>query len=124
MGRQFRSEYQKQLSSVVLLKSGLEMDFFKADSITAGQDQVFVFRQGKESVYQFHEDAILRTTNSKSDTLFAGKCLTEFDMDDKSNWISRLILKIEVESQEIQMAFNKCYWPNQKLKKKEVSFEY
>lgn len=124
MGRQFRSEYQKQLSSVVLLKSGLEMDFFKADSIIAGQDQVFVFRQGKELVYQFHEDAILRKTNSKNDTLFAGKCLTEFDIDDKSNWVSRLILKIEIENQEIQMAFNKYYRPNQKLKQKEVSFEY
>lgn len=124
MGRQFRSEYQKQLSSVVLLRSGLEMDFFKADSIIAEQKQIFVFRQGKESIYQFHEDAILRTKNSKSDTLFVGKCLTGFDMDDKSKWVSRLTLKIEVESQDIQMAFNKCYRPNQKLKQKEVRFEY
>ena len=124
MGQQFRSEYQKQLSSVVLLKSGLEMDFFKADSIIAEQKQIFVFRQGKKSTYQFHEDAILRTKNSKSDTIFVGKCLTEFDMDDKSDWVRRLTLKIEVESQEIQMAFNKCYRPNQKLKQKEVSFEY
>lgn len=124
MGRQFRSEYQKQLSNVVLLKSGLEMDFFKSDSIIAEQNQIFVFRQGEESVYQFHEDAILRTKNLKSDTLFVGKCLTEFDLDDKSKWINRLRLKIEVDSQEIQMAFNKYYRPNQKLKQKEVSFEY
>ena len=124
MGRQFRSEYQKQLSSVVLLRSGLEMDFFRADSITAEQKQIFVFRQGKESIYQFYEDAILRTKNLKSDTLFVGRCFTGFDVDDKSKWVSRLILKIEVDSQEIQMAFNKSYLPNQKLKQKEVRFEY
>lgn len=124
MGRQFRNEYQKQLSSVVLLKSSLEMDFFNADSIIAEQKQIFVFRHSKKLTYQFHADAILKTTNLKSDTLFVGKCLTEFDIDDKSNWVRRLTLKIGVESQEIPMAFNKYYLPNQKLKQKEVRFEY
>jgi competence protein ComGF len=124
MVHQFRNEYQKQLSCLVLLKSGLEMDFFYADSITVGQKQIFVFRSGKESSYQFNDDAILKEINLKSDTLFKGKCLTEIETIDKQNWVNRLILKIKVEDDEVRMSFHKCYRPNQILKNKEISFEY
>lgn len=124
MENQFRNEYQKQLSSLVLLKSGLEMDFFYADTIIAEQKQLFVFHDGKKSSYQFHEDAILKEVNLKSDTLFKGECLAYFETIEKESWVRRLTLKIKTEKEEVQMAFNKCYRPNQKLKQKEIRFEY
>lgn len=124
MGRQFRNEYQKQLSSLVLLKSGLEMDFFYADTIIAEQKQILVFRQGKESSYQFQEDAILKEINLISDTLFKGEYLNEIATIEKNNWVTRLTLKIKVEDDEVRMSFDKCYRPNQILKEKEISFEY
>jgi hypothetical protein len=124
MGHQFQNEYQKQLSGLVTLKSGLEMDFFYADTIIAEQKQIFVFREGKKSSYLFHDDAILKEVNLISDTLFKGEYMTEIETIDKNNWVSRLKLKIKVENDEVQMSFNECYSPNQILKNKEISFEY
>jgi hypothetical protein len=124
MGRQFRSEYQKQLSSLVLLKSGLEMDFFYADTIVVEQQQILVYINEKKSSYQFYDDAVLKEVNLISDTLIKGECLVEFETIEKRNWVNRLKLKIKVEDNEIQMSFNKRYLPNQLLKGKEISFEY
>lgn len=124
MRQQFRNEYQKQLSSLVLLKSGLEMDFFYADTIVAEQKQIHVFRQGKESTYQLQEDAILKITNSVSDTLFKGEYLTETETVENTDWVKRFMLKIKVGEDELRLSFGKYYLPNQKLKHKEIGFEY
>lgn len=124
MERQFRNEYEKQLSSIVLLKSGLEMDFFYADTLFAEQKQLLVFRNGKETSYQFNNDAIVKKINLTSDTLFKGGCLPEFESIEKNSWVKRLTLKLKVEDDEVNMSFSKSYRPNQLLKAKEISFEY
>jgi hypothetical protein len=124
MERQFRNEYEKQLSTLVILKSGLEMDFFYADTIFAEQGQLLVFRNGKETSYQFNNDAILKKVEPTSDTLFKGGCLTESETIGKNSWVKRLTLKLKVDDDEVNMSFNKCYLPNQLLKVKEISFEY
>lgn len=124
MERQFRNEYEKQLSRLVNLKSGLEMDFFYADTIFAEQDQIRVFSNGKETSYQFNNDAILKKINLTSDTLFKGGCLTEFETTEKNSWVKRLTLKLKVDDDEVNMSFSKSYRPNQLLKVKEISFEY
>jgi len=124
MENQFRNEYQKQLSSLVLLKSGLEMDFFHADTIIAEQKQLFIFKNGKKSRYQFMEDAILKEVNLENDTLFKGECSANFELVEKNNWVQRLTISITTEKEDVQMSFRKQYRPNQKLKDKEVSFEY
>ena len=106
MGSQFRNEYQKQLSNLVLLKSGLEMDFFYADTIIAEDKQILVFRMGKESSFRFNEDCILKEINLKSDTLFTGESQVKFETIGKNNWVIHLTLKIKVEDEEIQMSFS------------------
>jgi len=124
MRSQFQNEYQKQLSKLVLLKSGLEVDFFYADTIIAEDQQLLAFRDGKVSAYQFQADAIIKIINQVSDTLFKGSCTPEFEREENHRWIKRLTLNIKTEEDEIQLSFTKKYLPNQKLKDKEVRFEY
>lgn len=124
MENQFRNEYQKQLSHLVLLKSGIEMDFFYADTIILEQDQLIVFKKGKIARYQFFNDAILKEANQRKDTLYKGECTASFNQQENSNWVSRLTLNFTTEKETIGMSFNKTYLPTQNLKKKEIRFEY
>ena len=124
MGRHFQNEYQKQLSNLVFLRSGLEMDFFYADTIIADENQVHIFNDGKESIYLFQEDVILKEINLITDTLFKGEYLYEFETLKDKSWVKRIVLKVKVEKDELQLTCCKSYYPNQKLKSKEIGFEY
>lgn len=124
MENQFRNEYQKQLSNLVLLKSGIEMNFFYADTITLEENQLVISQKGKIARYQFLNDAILKESNQKKDTLYKGECNASFSQQGNSNWVNRLTLNFTTEKETIGMSFNKTYLPIQNLKKKEIRFEY
>lgn len=124
MKNQFRNEYQKQLSHLVLLKSGIEMDFFYADTLTIEQHQLVVFRDGKVVRYQFLNDAILKESNLRKDTLYSGACAARFYQLENCNWINRLTVTLSTEKDQVEMSFNKVYTPGRTFKYKEISFEY
>ena len=124
MGRHFQNEYEKQLSGLVILKSQLEMDFFHTDTIITDQKQIHLFLLGKESSYQFQEDAILKKANLITDTVFKGEYIPEIETIQNKDWVKRLILKIKTQEEDVELTFNKSYYPNQKLKSKEINFEY
>lgn len=124
MGRHFRNEYQNQFSDLVALRSGMEMDFFYADTIIAGENLMHIFNDGKESVYLFQENRILREINMRTDTLFKGEYWYEFETLKDQSWVTKIGLRVKAEKDELQVTCCKFYYPNQKLKSKEIDFEY
>ncbi|HLN74514.1 MAG TPA: type II secretion system protein [Prolixibacteraceae bacterium] len=125
MGRQFQNEYQKQLSNLVLFKSQMEMEFFLADSIiTTEEDQINSYTNGKQSSYHFPKDAILKTNNLLTDSLYKGEYHTEFLTIGKNNYVKQLTFIFKIDNDEIRLSFKKYYSKNQKLNNKEIRFEY
>jgi hypothetical protein len=117
-------EYDNQFSKLLLLNSGIEMDFFYADSVIMESDHLYIFKDNQKKSYHFQQDMIIKSYGNETDTLFLGMLLKDLVYTAEKNWISQLELLIQEGKEEYLISFSKKYLPNQKLKNKEISFEY